>query len=160
MRVDRNIFLFVSVFFVLSCAGSHPVSMAATVATPGAPAMAEPGYVLERETNIAVNEPGPHKGGGTTTAYPFFSHADGFKLALRKRALHPGSAIGYHLQDIDEVYYVLSGTGIMTINDRSFTVSAGDAILTRPGSSHGLKQSGKDDLVILINYELNTPQKR
>ena len=26
------------------------------------------------------------------------------------------------------------------------------AILTRPGSSHGIKQTGKDDLVLMINY--------
>lgn len=32
------------------------------------------------------------------------------------------------------------------------TRHAGDAILTRPGSSHGLKQTGKEDLVIIINY--------
>ena len=31
------------------------------------------------------------------------------------------------------------------------------AVLTRPGSSHGLKQVGNDDLVILINYE-QTPK--
>jgi mannose-6-phosphate isomerase-like protein (cupin superfamily) len=41
----------------------------------------------------------------------------------------------------------------MTIDGKSFEVRAGDAILTRPGSSHGLKQTGTDDLVIMINYE-------
>lgn len=40
------------------------------------------------------------------------------------------------------------------MNDSSFTVQAGDAILTRPGSSHGLQQTGKEDLVIIINYEV------
>jgi mannose-6-phosphate isomerase-like protein (cupin superfamily) len=39
------------------------------------------------------------------------------------------------------------------MNGSSFTVQAGDAILTRPGSSHGLRQTGKEDLVIIINYE-------
>ncbi len=29
----------------------------------------------------------------------------------------------------------------------------GTAVLTRPGSSHGLKQVGDEDLVILIDYE-------
>ena len=29
----------------------------------------------------------------------------------------------------------------------------GDAIFTRPGSSHGVKQTGDEDLVIMINYE-------
>lgn len=30
------------------------------------------GYILEHEKDIAVEQPGPHKGGGLTTAYPFF----------------------------------------------------------------------------------------
>ena len=30
----------------------------------------------------------------------------------------------------------------------------GTAVLTRPGSSHSLKQTGKEDLVVLINYEV------
>ena len=34
-----------------------------------------------------------------------------------------------------------------------FEVTPGTAVPTRPGSSHGLKQSGDEDLVILINYE-------
>jgi mannose-6-phosphate isomerase-like protein (cupin superfamily) len=40
----------------------------------------------------------------------------------------------------------------MTINGKSFPVSAGDAILTRPGNSHGLKPVG-DSLALIINYE-------
>ena len=37
------------------------------------------------------------------------------------------------------------------------TVGAGTAILTRPGSSHSLKQTGTEDLVIIIAYP---PEKR
>jgi mannose-6-phosphate isomerase-like protein (cupin superfamily) len=109
-------------------------------------------YILEHEKDIAKNEPGTHNGGGSTTGYSFFSKADSLKLTFRKRVLHPGSAIGYHLQKEDEIYYVISGTGEMQMNGKTFPVKAGDAILTRPGSSHGLKQTGKDDLVIIINY--------
>jgi mannose-6-phosphate isomerase-like protein (cupin superfamily) len=76
---------------------------------------------------------------------------------FRKRALKPGSGIGYHEQHEDEIYYVLSGTGSMTIDGKTFDVGPGTAVLTRPGSSHGLKQTGTDDLVILINYE-QTPK--
>ena len=42
----------------------------------------------------------------------------------------------------------------MTLNGKNFDVGPGTAILTRPGSSHGLKQAGSEDLVILINYEV------
>ncbi|MDO3624967.1 cupin domain-containing protein [Mucilaginibacter sp. BT774] len=110
-------------------------------------------YLLEHENDIAKNEPGTHNGGGSTVGYSFFSKADGLKMVFRKRVLHPGSAIGYHLQNEDEIYYVISGTGEIQINGKSFPVKEGDAILTRPGSSHGLKQTGKDDLVIIINYQ-------
>ena len=66
---------------------------------------------------------------------------------------YPG-LIGYHEQHEDEVYYVLSGRGVMTLDDKPIDVGPGTAILTRPGSSHGLKQVGAEDLVILIAYEL------
>jgi mannose-6-phosphate isomerase-like protein (cupin superfamily) len=42
---------------------------------------------------------------------------------------------------------------MMTVDGTSFEVDPGTAVLTRPGSSHGLKQMGADDLVILLNYE-------
>jgi len=113
----------------------------------------ETGYILEHEKDIIRAEPGPHDGGGNTTVYSFFSKAENSKLVFRKRVLHAGAAIGYHLQKEEEIYYIISGTGQMTMNDKIFTVSTGDAILTLPGSSHGLKQTGKDDLVIIIDYE-------
>ena len=112
-----------------------------------------PGYILEHEKDIAVEESGPHNGGGSTIAHNFFAKAKDCKLVFRKRVLHPGAAIGYHLQKEDEIYYIVSGAGEMKMNNETFFVSAGDAILTLPGSSHGLTQTGKDDLVVIINYE-------
>lgn len=111
------------------------------------------GLILERDAEVQAAEPGPHAGGGQTTGYSFFREAPGLNLVFRKRALHPGSAIGYHLQAEDEIYYVLGGRGSMTVDGETFEVGPGDAILTRPGSSHGLRQVGSEDLVILINYE-------
>jgi mannose-6-phosphate isomerase-like protein (cupin superfamily) len=111
------------------------------------------GYVLERDSDVALDEPGTHKGGGMTVGYSFFRTVPNLKLVFRKRALKPGSAIGYHLQKEDEIYYVLSGRGEMTMDGKTFEVKPGDAVLTRPGASHGLKQVGREDLVIMINYE-------
>ena len=119
----------------------------------GATRQASGGYVLERDAEVALEEPGTHGGGGKTIGYSFFKKTPNLKLVFRKRALKPGSGIGYHLQKEDEIYYVLSGRGEMTIDGKSFEVKPGDALLTRPGASHGLKQIGNEDLVILINYE-------
>jgi mannose-6-phosphate isomerase-like protein (cupin superfamily) len=110
------------------------------------------GYIIERDAEVAREEPGTHKGGGQTIGYSFFRTAPNLALIFRKRALKPGSGIGYHEQQEDEVYYVLSGRGLMTLDGKEVEVGPGTAILTRPGSSHGLKQVGAEDLVIMINY--------
>jgi mannose-6-phosphate isomerase-like protein (cupin superfamily) len=161
----RYLFLAIVVLFGSAIAPSAPVlapiyAQESRTATAGkqaehkAAADKKPGgYVLERDKEVAKNEPGTHNGGGETIGYSFFSKTPNLKLVFRKRAFKPGSAIGYHLQREDEIYYVLSGRGMMTIDGKDFEVGPGDAVLTRPGSSHGLKQIGKEDLVILINYE-------
>jgi mannose-6-phosphate isomerase-like protein (cupin superfamily) len=114
---------------------------------------AKGGYIVERDADVAKNEPGTHNGGGQTVGYSFFAKTPNLKFVFRKRALKPGSGIGYHEQKEDEVYYVLSGRGVMTLDDKPIEVGPGTAILTRPGSSHGLKQTGSEDLVIIIAYE-------
>jgi mannose-6-phosphate isomerase-like protein (cupin superfamily) len=111
------------------------------------------GYILEHDADVQKAEPGTHNGGGDTVGYSFFAKAPKLSLVFRKRALKPGSGIGYHEQKEDEIYYVLSGRGTMTIDGKSFEIGPGTAVLTRPGSSHGLKQLGAEDLVIMINYE-------
>ena len=140
-----------------SAIGPSAPTFAQTEHTPSAGKQDKPakpgGYVLERDKEVAKNEPGTHNGGGETVGYSFFGKTPNLTLVFRKRAFKPGSAIGYHLQHEDEIYYVLSGRGMMTIDGKEFEVGPGDAVLTRPGSSHGLKQIGKEDLVILINYE-------
>ena len=110
------------------------------------------GYILEHEKDLAKEQPSPHNGEGMSTGYSFFANARDLKFAFRKRILKPGSSIGYHLQEEDEIYYIQSGTGIMKMNNDSFAVKTGDAILTQTGSSHGLQQTGNDERVVNINY--------
>ncbi|WP_029286787.1 cupin domain-containing protein [Pedobacter sp. R20-19] len=110
-------------------------------------------YILQNDTNVAKKEPGTHQGGGETIGFNFFNDAGNLKTTFKKRILKPGSSIGYHLQKEDEIYYVISGNGNMQMNGKSFPVKPGDAILTRPGSSHGIAPNKDNDLVILIIYE-------
>lgn len=110
------------------------------------------GSRIERDADVAVDQPGTHDGGGMTTGFPFFGDVDDMPFYFRKRALRPGSGIGYHRQEQDEVYYVLSGSGEYTLDGRTVTVGPGTAMLTRKGSSHALKQTGAEDLVIIIAY--------
>jgi mannose-6-phosphate isomerase-like protein (cupin superfamily) len=120
----------------------------------GSSAPTRGGYIVETDAQVAVAEPGPHKGGGETIGHSFFKNAPGLKLVFRKRVLKPGAGIGYHEQKEDEIYYVISGRGVMMLDGKTVEVGPGTAILTRTGSSHSIRQTGAEDLVLLINYEV------
>ena len=134
-----------AVVLMLAGAGLHALAMQKPA--PG-------GYVVENDREVAKEEPGTHNGGGQTIGYSFFKNVPNLKLVFRKRALKPGSGIGLHVQKEDEIYYVLSGRGQMTLDGKTVDVTPGTAVLTRTGSTHSLKQVGTEDLVILINYEI------
>lgn len=127
------------------------VLLCGVCAVAGAQGPRDDSYV-ENESDLAIAQPGPHGGEGLTTGYPFFEDAAEFDLVFRKRALHPGASIGEHVNDKDEIYYVLSGQGVLSLQGQTRTVRAGDAVLTRQGHRHGLRQRGKDDLVILVVF--------
>jgi mannose-6-phosphate isomerase-like protein (cupin superfamily) len=114
----------------------------------------ETAYQIDHEADVKKNEPGSHDGGGVTTVYPFFTNDKSLKMAFRKRVLHPGSSIGYHLGDKQEIYYVVSGHGTIRINDKDFPLAPGDAMLLKPGTSHGIKPAANEDLAVMITYIL------
>lgn len=61
------------------------------------------------------------------------------------------STIGYHKHSgNEEVYYIIEGDGLMTVDGEKKIVGPGDAVITHSGSSHGLKNIGDTDLRILV----------
>ena len=129
------------------------LAMVVAAAVSGQEPKKKGGYIVQHDADIARNEPGPHQGPGQTVGYVFFDKTPNLHFSFRKRVLKPGAGIGYHEQHEDEVYYVRSGRGVMTLDDKPHDVGPGTAVLTRTGSSHGLKQVGAEDLVVIITYE-------
>jgi mannose-6-phosphate isomerase-like protein (cupin superfamily) len=76
------------------------------------------------------------------------------RLCVRM-TLAPGSSIGYHDHvNEEEVYVVVSGTGIVTEDGQRFPVAAGDTILTGNGAGHSIEAAGTEPLVILATIML------
>ncbi len=49
----------------------------------------------------------------------------------------------------EELYYILSGQGEMTLNEDVFKVIQGDIVCIKPNSSHRIQNTGTVDLVFL-----------
>ncbi|MFC1607968.1 cupin domain-containing protein [Candidatus Latescibacterota bacterium] len=65
--------------------------------------------------------------------------------------LPPGTSIGYHQHNTtEEVYYVMSGKGRMTVNDHTWEVGKGDAVPCTLKDSHGLYNHTDEDLDIFV----------
>lgn len=101
---------------------------------------------------VARAETPPHAGIGQSTAYRYFDDVPDAHLVFRKRALHPGAAIGMHVLTHDEVYYVLSGRGELIVDDTAVEVGPGTAAFMHAGADVGLRQLGEADLVIIVAY--------
>jgi mannose-6-phosphate isomerase-like protein (cupin superfamily) len=126
----------------------------AVFATSGAaePERKSKPFYVKRDREVTKSEPPPHHGVGQSTAYRYFDDVTDAKVIFRKRALHKGAAIGLHVLTHDEVYYVLSGKGEVTVDGKVRAVEANTAIYMYEGQDVGIKQLGAEDLVLIISY--------
>ena len=70
---------------------------------------------------------------------------------VRDLTLFPGSSIGNHLHsDDEEIYFIISGSGVMIVDGEERVVGPGSAVLTQSGSHHGLRNKGTEDLRIFV----------
>jgi mannose-6-phosphate isomerase-like protein (cupin superfamily) len=61
-----------------------------------------------------------------------------------------GNHIHQETRPLEEVYYLLQGEGMMTVDGDEVPVKAGDAILVPPGANHGILSTGADPLKLVI----------
>ncbi len=61
-----------------------------------------------------------------------------------------GCEIGYHTHQGDaEGYYILSGTGIYNDNGAKIPAEPGDSFFCEEGNSHGIKNTGDEDITFI-----------
>jgi mannose-6-phosphate isomerase-like protein (cupin superfamily) len=61
-----------------------------------------------------------------------------------------GKTIESHRDPMEEIYFVLSGEGRMSVDEETKHVGPGDATWIPAGSSHSLTNSTEKDLIILV----------
>lgn len=115
-------------------------------------AAAAPPMVVVDETKVTRREPPPHGNIGMSTAYRISDAVPNRTMEFRKRMLHPGSAIGEHVINHDEVYYVLSGRGEVVSDGKRQILTKGMAAYLYSGANVGIRQLGKQPLVLIISY--------
>ncbi len=121
---------------------------------------AAPPMVVVNENDVRVEEPPPHGNIGMSTAYRISDVAPGRTMEFRKRVLHPGAAIGAHVIAHDEVYYVLSGAGVVQSDGAEKALGPGDAAYLYQGASVGIRQTGDEPLSLIVSYPISTTVKK
>jgi mannose-6-phosphate isomerase-like protein (cupin superfamily) len=70
--------------------------------------------------------------------------------------LGPGDWLGLHRHAPPEFYYVLAGTGIVTLAGNEVPVRAGSAVFIPGMAEHGIRQTGADDLRFLYGFPVDS----
>jgi mannose-6-phosphate isomerase-like protein (cupin superfamily) len=55
-----------------------------------------------------------------------------------------------HVDPMEEIYFISSGEGEMTVGDETRHVKSGDAVWIPTGSVHALTNSGDEDCYVLV----------
>lgn len=73
------------------------------------------------------------------------------RCSLAEEVLPPGAAVGrHHHTETEEIYYILKGTGRMTVGAEVCEVEAGDAVFIPRGNPHTLENTGEAPMTILL----------
>jgi mannose-6-phosphate isomerase-like protein (cupin superfamily) len=73
------------------------------------------------------------------------------RCSLAEEVLPTGAAVGrHHHLETEEVYYILNGTGRMTVGSDTREVASGDAIFIPRGHTHTLENTGSTPMTILL----------
>ena len=73
------------------------------------------------------------------------------QCSLAEEVLPPGCAVTpHHHSQLEEIYYIVSGHGLMTVGDETSEVKAGDAVYIPRGHTHTLENTGRESITLLV----------
>ncbi len=86
---------------------------------------------------------------------------DSSRLTMGCTTIYPtGSTTGHAHDDMEEVYFVVSGEGIMKVGEDEFQIKAGDSFYVPPGEYHITYQRGNLPLtVVWVTGKLDSEER-
>jgi mannose-6-phosphate isomerase-like protein (cupin superfamily) len=73
------------------------------------------------------------------------------QCSLAEEMLPPGCVVtAHHHREIEEIYYLVSGSGLMTVGDETREVNAGDAVYVPRGHRHTLRNTGSEPIKLIL----------
>ena len=118
-----------------------------------------PAAIIVDEAGAVREEPPPHGAIGMSTAYRISDGVPNRTFEFRRRILHVGAAIGPHIINHDEIYYVLAGAGEVVSDGRTALLRAGMAAYLYRGANVGIRQTGDAPLSLIIAYPVAAPAR-
>lgn len=70
-------------------------------------------------------------------------------VSLARARVLPGVTTQLHALDVEEIYVIETGSGMMEVNGDRFRVVPGDSVLIPVGMPQRIENDGTDDLVFL-----------
>ncbi|HKJ04342.1 MAG TPA: cupin domain-containing protein [Geopsychrobacteraceae bacterium] len=62
----------------------------------------------------------------------------------------PGEIASAHShRDMTEIFFIESGLGVLSVNEKSIPLESGMCVTIEPGEMHELKNTGSSDMVVL-----------
>ena len=72
------------------------------------------------------------------------------RQSLAEARVPPGASTRPHRhRNSEELYFILSGSGRMTLGEAEFAIAPGDTVLIPPGTPHCLRNTGDETLCLL-----------
>lgn len=111
---------------------------------------------VEKMANVAWQEYPGHFGGALSKALVGPLNSGSKRLDFRISRYAPMACVREHVHKLQEqVYYVLEGEGILTLNEERHLMRPHDYVYVPPGVRHSFTNTGTAGLVFLV---ITTPE--
>ena len=113
--------------------------------------------LLEKMANLPWKEYPGHFGGALSKALAAPENTGSERIDFRISRYAPAAYVDEHVHQVQEqIYYVLEGEGVLTLDDASHLMRPHDYVYVPPGVRHSFTNTGLAGLVFLV---ITTPAR-